>query len=209
MNGLFITFEGVEGCGKSTQIELLQRHIEGLGVETILTREPGGTPIAERIRELLLNPENSGLLPMAELMMYSAARAQHVGECIRPAMEAGKVVLCDRFVDSTTAYQGAGRDMSGEELDTLHQLSTGGLMPDVTFLLDLPADVGLARAGERGAADRMEQESLAFHERVRDGFLALAKLEPNRIKVVEAQQTIEAISADIVSQISPLLESLS
>ncbi len=209
MSGLFITFEGVEGCGKSTQIKVLQTHLEDLGFDTILTREPGGTPVAERIRALLLDPENSDLLPMPELLLYSAARAQHVGECIRPAMDAGKVVLCDRFVDSTTAYQGAGREMDAAVLETLHELSTGGLMPDVTFLLDLPVEMGLARAGKRGAADRLEQESVAFHQRVRDGFLALAQSEPNRIAVVDAAGTMDAVAGEITARLAPFLESLS
>jgi len=209
VSGLFITFEGVEGCGKSTQIKLLQTHLEDLGFDTILTREPGGTPVAERIRALLLDPENSDLLPMAELMLYSAARAQHVGECIRPAMDAGKVVLCDRFVDSTTAYQGAGREMEAAVLEALHELSTGGLMPNVTFLLDLPVEMGLARAGKRGAADRLEQESMAFHQRVRDGFLALAQSEPKRIAVVDAAGAVDTISGEITARLVPFLESLS
>jgi dTMP kinase len=209
MSGLFITFEGVEGCGKSTQIKLLQTHLEDVGFDTVLTREPGGTPVAERIRALLLDPENAELLPMAELLLYSAARAQHVGECIRPAMDAGKVVLCDRFVDSTTAYQGAGREMGGAVLETLHELSTGGLMPDVTFLLDLPVEVGLSRAESRGAADRLEQESVAFHQRVRDGFLALAQSEPKRIAVVDAAGAIDAIAGEITTRLAPFLESLS
>lgn len=194
MSGLFITFEGGEGVGKSTQVKRLKNALETSGHEVLVTREPGGTPIAERIRGVLLDPENDGMTPMAELMLYEAARAQHVGELIQPALDAGKTVLCDRFSDSTTAYQGAGRELALADVEVLHQQATGGLLPDVTILLDLDPAVGLSRAKGDGAGDRIEKESLAFHERVRTGFLALAERSPNRIHRINADQTIDAIA---------------
>jgi dTMP kinase len=200
MRGLFITFEGGEGVGKSTQIERLKNALEASGHEVVVTREPGGTQIAERIRDVLLNPENDGMTPMAELMLYEAARAQHVGELIRPALDAGKVVLCDRFSDSTTAYQGAGRALALEDVEVLHQQATGGLLPEVTILLDLEPEIRLTRAKGDGDGDRIEKESLAFHERVREGFLALAKRFPERVHLVDANQSIDAI-ADAVHAI--------
>ncbi|MFP6582431.1 MAG: dTMP kinase [Candidatus Hydrogenedentota bacterium] len=200
MSGLFITFEGGEGVGKSTQIERLKNALKTAGHEVVVTREPGGTPIAERIRDVLLDPANDDMTPMAELMLYEAARAQHVGELIQPALDAGRIVLCDRFNDSTTAYQGAGRDLALEDVEVLHQQATGGLLPDVTILLDLDPAVGLSRAKGEGAGDRIEKESLAFHERVRAGFLELTERFPKRIHRIDADQSIDAI-ADAVHAI--------
>ncbi len=151
MTGLFISFEGIEGSGKSTQVQCLQAYLESAGYEVTVTREPGGTPIAEAIRGLLLDPENVAMSPTTELLLYEAARAQHVHERVRPALAAGRMVLCDRFVDSTTAYQGAGRGLGGEALERLHQLATDNLVPDLTFLLDLPADVALVRGTRSGS----------------------------------------------------------
>lgn len=199
MKGLFITFEGGEGGGKSTQIELLRAHLESEGFDVVVTREPGGTPVAERIRTVLLDPENTALTPMAELMLYEAARAQHVGELIVPALEKGAVVLCDRFCDSTTAYQGAGRSLPGDYVKTLHELATDGLLPDITFLMDLPPETGLARAKGDGGGDRIEKESIEFHTRVREGFLTLARNFPERIHVIDALQSIEYISDKVRS----------
>ena len=197
MRGAFITFEGVEGCGKTTQIQLLEAHLRGQGREVVVTREPGGPPIAEAIRAILLDPEHHAMGPITELLLYAAARAQHVCEIIWPALALGKTVLCDRFADSTAAYQGAGRGVAPEQLQFLHDLATGGLQPDLTFLLDLSPAAGLARARNRGRADRLEQESLLFHERVREGFLALAAGAPNRIVVLNGDQSGEEIAAEI------------
>lgn len=197
MRGLFITFEGVEGCGKSTQIERLRLHLEACGQRVLMTREPGGTPIAEAIRDLLLDPSHHAMSPSAELLLYEAARAQHVDERIRPALESGVTVLCDRFADSTTAYQGAGRGLPLNALEYLHLIATGGVWPDLTFVIDLPVEIGLERARARGRADRMEQEALAFHERVRQGFLELARREPARIRVIDGTQSIDEIAAAI------------
>jgi len=205
MNGHFITFEGVEGCGKTTQIDLLKTHLESKGYNVLVTREPGGVPIAEAIRAVLLDTHHDTMSPIAELLLYEAARAQIVEEVIRPALESGRIVLCDRFADSTTAYQGAGRGLPMEEIERLHHLATRGVWPDLTFVLDLPVEQGLERARVRGRADRMEQQSLEFHRRVRLGFLEIAALEPRRITVIAGNQPIEAIAAEIRGRVDAAL----
>ncbi len=205
MRGLFITFEGVEGCGKTTQIERLRQHLEAQGHTVLMTREPGGTPIAEAIRELLLDPAHDALSPAAELLLYEAARAQHVDERIRPALESGTTVLCDRFADSTTAYQGAGRGLPREELEHLHRIATGDVWPDLTLVIDRPVEAGLARARARGRADRMEQQDVAFHERVRQGFLELAARNPERVRIIDGTQSIDEIAAAIRALLAGLL----
>ncbi len=197
MSGLFITFEGVEGGGKSTQATLLKDYLESQGCAVLQTREPGGTAIGEAIRGILLDPKHHGMAPAAELFLYEAARAQLVAERIRPALDAGNIVLCDRFFDSTTAYQGAGRAFVHETLEPLHALATGGLRPDLTLVLDLPIAEGLRRAARTGAPDRIEQEPLEFHERVREGFLALARREPDRVIIIDAARTVEEVAQDI------------
>ena len=195
--GFFITFEGVEGGGKSTQLQCLRDRLTALGREVYVTREPGGTAIGEAIRSVLLNPEHCAMATITELFLYEAARAQIVAECIRPRIEAGAIVLCDRFADSTTAYQGAGRGLPADMLNQLHQLATEGLWPDLTFVLDVPATVGLARAARRCEADRIEQESLDFHERVRNAFLAIAQQEPHRVHIVDGTHDIKEIAESI------------
>lgn len=204
--GRFITFEGIEGSGKSTQIQRVQRHLEAQGRRVCVTREPGGTPMAEAIRDLLLDPAHAALSPAAELFLYEAARAQHVDEKIRPALEAGQIVLCDRFADSTTAYQGAGRGLERNDVLRLHQAATRGVWPDLTIVLDLPAEAGLARARQTGAPDRIEAEPLAFHERVRHEFLRLANEEPNRIAVYDAAQPADALTAAVCRRVDQALE---
>lgn len=206
MRGLFVTFEGVEGCGKSTQIERLRAYLETRGYVVLVSREPGGPPIAEAIRAILLNPENGAMDAMTEVFLYEAARAQHVCEIIRPALQVGKIVVCDRFADSTTAYQGAGRGLDRAELEKLHRLATGGLQPDCTFLLDLPVALGMGRVGRRGAYDRIEQETRAFHERVRDGFLRLAREDPRRFRIIDADQPIDIVAAVIQGHIDEVLK---
>lgn len=197
MSGVFITFEGIEGCGKSTQLELLAAHLEKAGHAVLVTREPGGTDLGESIRQLLLDPDNGAMAPLTELLLYEAARAQLVSERIRPALEAGQVVLCDRFYDSTTAYQGAGRRLRGVDLAALHGLATGRLTPDLTILLDLPVDEGLRRALKGAKGDRIERESLAFHERVRRAFMDVAKHEPNRVRVLNGLRKPEDLGEEI------------
>ncbi len=185
-SGVFITFEGGEGAGKSTMISRAREWLEGRGHHVIVTREPGGTPVAERIRELLLDRGHAELDPLAELLLVFAARAQHLAERIRPALAARQVVLCDRFTDATWAYQGAGRSVSAALIGSLEQAVHGDLQPDLTVLLDLPVQVGLERMAGRGARDRIEQESERFFERVRQNYLKRAAAAPERFAVVDA-----------------------
>ena len=207
MSGLFISLEGVEGCGKSTQAELLAQWLEERGHAVERAREPGGTPVGEAIRNILLDPENSAMVPRAELLLYEAARAQHVAERIRPALERGAIVVCDRFTDSTTAYQGAGRGLGREVIEELHAVAAEGLKPDLTVLIDLPVAEGLARAARVKARDRIEHEAAAFHERVRQAFLEGASREPARVKIVDGLAPLEQVRDAIRAQVGPFLAS--
>lgn len=213
MAGLFISFEGIEGCGKTTQIRLLEDFLKLRSHDTVLTREPGGTRIGDQIRKILLSVENRGMFPVAELFLYAAARNQHVEEVIRPALKDGKIVLCDRFADATTAYQGAARRISGDFLEQVHKMAAGGLKPDLTILMDLPAEVGLKRAWERnerekitGKEDRFEQEAIEFHERVREGYLMIARNEPSRVKLVDATEPADSVRQRIVQEIMKIVK---
>jgi dTMP kinase len=208
MKGTFITFEGIEGCGKTTQIKMLAEVLRGNGRDIVLTREPGGTTIGERIRSVLLDAAHRQMAPIAELLLYAAARNQHVGEVILPALEAGKTVLCDRYADATTAYQGAARNIDPAVLRSVHEVATEGLWPALTVLLDLPASEGLGRARERNLKDaeasredRFEREALEFHESVRAGYLAIAKAEPKRFAVIDASGSTEEVHDRILSAI--------
>lgn len=198
----FITFEGIEGSGKSTQLRRLQQHLERCGHRVLATREPGGCPISDAIRAILLAPGNREMTPRAELLLYAAARAQHVEQTILPALAAGTVVLCDRYIDATSAYQGAGRHLDSDLIGTLNRLATVGLTPDITLLLDLPVTTGLPRARRRNrktpllAEGRFELEELDFHQRVRDCYLALAAGE-RRFRVVPADGPEELIASRI------------
>jgi dTMP kinase len=202
--GIFITLEGPEGSGKSTQTKLLCAALERAGRRVVRTREPGGTPLAERVRGVLLDPSHE-ISPMAELLMYEAARAQHVEDVIRPALARGAVVVCDRFTDATLAYQGWGRGLPKERIRVLNEIASGGLSPDLTLLLDVPVEEGLARAralpkGRAGAGkkgDRLERETVAFHRRVRAGYLALAKREPGRFRVIRWKDGVERVHGEI------------
>jgi len=200
----FITFEGIEGCGKSTQVDILSRELRAeIDRQVVATREPGGCPIADKIRAILLDADNRALVPLAELLLYAAARAQHVEEVIRPALAEDKIVICDRFTDATAAYQGFGRSLDLDLIGALGRLATGGLTPDLTVLLDCPEEVGLARAMARinatlGAREeRFEQESLRFHRAVREGYLSLAAAEPDRFVVIDGRLGIAEAAAAI------------
>ncbi len=195
--GLFITVEGGEGVGKSTNIAVVEDWLRGQGIGYQLTREPGGTPLAEQLRGLLLEQREESMAPMTELLLMFAARAQHIQQVIEPALATGHWVVCDRFTDATYAYQGGGRDLPRDWISSLESLVQGALRPDLTLLLDAPVEVGLSRAGQRGALDRFEQEQRAFFERVRACYLERAQEEPDRFKVVDTDRPLEAIAGEI------------
>ena len=208
---MFLTVEGIEGAGKSTFIGLLESELTKNGVDFLHTREPGGCPLGRQIRPLLLDASQK-VSARAELFLFLADRAQHVADTIRPALESGRWVVCDRYADSTIAYQGYGRGMDPEELQKLNDCATDGLWPDITFLLDLPAEVGLGRAldrnGRKGLTQsegRFEAEALAFHQRIREGFLLRAARWPERFRVLDATQAPEAIVAQAMEHLSPCL----
>nr|WP_246889873.1 dTMP kinase [Pseudomonas protegens] len=203
---MFITLEGPEGAGKSTNREYLAERLRAAGIEVLLTREPGGTPLAERIRDVLLTPLEEVMNADTELLLVFAARAQHLATVIRPALERGAVVLCDRFTDSTYAYQGAGRGLSLARIAALEDFVQGELRPDLTLVFDLPVDVGLARASARGRLDRFEQEGQAFFEKVREAFLARAAAAPQRYVLVDAAQPLAQVQQSLDSLLPQLLE---
>ena len=206
MTGLFITLEGPEGAGKSTNREYLAERLREQGVDVLLTREPGGTPLAERIRELLLDPSDEPMAADTELLLVFAARAQHLQQVIRPALAKGSVVLCDRFTDATYAYQGGGRGLSIERIAQLEQFVQAELRPDLTLIFDLPVEVGLARAAARGRLDRFEQEGRGFFEAVRQAYLQRAAQAPQRYRVLDAGQSLAQVQADIDALLPSLLE---
>ena len=207
MTGLFITLEGPEGAGKSTNRDYLAERLRERGVDVLLTREPGGTPLAERIRELLLAPSDEPMAVDTELLLVFAARAQHLQQVIRPALAQGRVVLCDRFTDATYAYQGGGRGLSLERIAQLERFVQGELRPDLTLIFDLPVEVGLARAAARGRLDRFEQEGRGFFEAVRQAYLQRAAQAPQRYRVLDAGQTLIQVQADLDALLPRLLES--
>lgn len=206
---MFITFEGIDGSGKSTQIALIESWLHSKGMKVLSLREPGGTALSESVRGVLLSSKHE-IVSRAELLLFEAARAQLVETIIRPAISRGEVVICDRFADSSTAYQGFGRGLSVEEVQQCNHIATGGLIPIITFYLDVPVTVALARTNNRqsSAPDRMEKSGVEFFERVRNGYLALAKAEPQRFAIVSAEQTVEEIHHEICGIISTLLEKL-
>lgn len=195
--GRFITVEGTEGAGKSTNLAFIRDYLRRAGIDFVETREPGGTPLAEEIRTLLLTPRKERMAEAAELLLVFAARAQHLQTVILPALEAGRWVLCDRFTDATYAYQGGGRGLSTAQIAELEQLVQGTLRPDLTLLLDLPVAQGMARARGRGELDRFESERLEFFERVRQSYLARAAEAPERFRVIDAAGSLEAVQAQI------------
>ncbi len=206
--GKFITVEGIEGVGKSTNIEFLSSLIENKGLTVIRTREPGGTPIAERIRGLLLEHSEETMTDIAELLLFFAARSLHIHNAIKPALQAGQWVVCDRFTDASRAYQGNGRGLNQETINTLADWVQEDLQPDLTILLDAPAEIGLDRAGRRGAADRLESEKTEFYTRVRDGYLALAESEPERFAIIDASQSLAKVQAAIGEKVARLINDI-
>ncbi len=202
--GKFITIEGSEGAGKSTNIAFLQEYLESKNIKFILTREPGGTPIAEKIRDLLLDKSNNSLCDDAELLLMFAARAQHLNELIIPTLESGKWVISDRFTDASYAYQGGGRGLSWEKIAQLEQWVQGQLRPDATILLDIPVDIGMERVRERGETDRFEQEQLTFFNRIRDAYLKLAKDNPERFHIIDTQPSIDEVHKQMIAVMDQL-----
>lgn len=208
MNGKFITFEGPDGAGKTTQVRRLAAYLQTLGYRVLTTREPGGTEVAEKIRGILLDPLNHKITHRTEALLYAASRAQHVEELIVPALTGGEIVVCDRYTDSTIAYQGYGRRQDLDFLIRVNEMATQGLSPDLTILLDLPPEIGMDRIRDlrHGAGDRLEQQSLTFHCQVRQGFLTLAEQHPRRIKVVSAEQEADEVFAQIKKFVDELLQ---
>lgn len=201
---MFITFEGPDGSGKSTQIKLLAEFLQARGRNVVLTREPGGTGIGEQIRDVVLSTRNQGITPETEALLFSAARAQIVREIIQPALAAGKIVLCDRYADSTMAYQGFGLGLGRDALVAITRFATGGLVPDLTFYIDVPVEVGIARK-QRGETNRLDEKALAYHERVRAGFLEMARGEPSRWIVVDGTHAVERVRNEIGARVTEVL----
>jgi len=211
--GLFITFEGIEGCGKTTQLRMVGDYLASRSIPFIATVEPGGTSLGSRIREILLNKGPYALCAKAELLLFCAARSQHIHDVIAPALSAGKVVLCDRFSDATVVYQGYGRGLDVPFIKTLTDFSADNLQPDLTFLFDLAVEEGLARAFDRmsrqpglPAEDRFEHEDLSFHHHVREGYLLLARENPGRFRVIDASQNISAVQRDVCRHLQAMAE---
>lgn len=202
--GLFITFEGTDGSGKSTQIELLRSWFESKGIDALLTREPGGTAISEKIRDIILDRDNSEMSYMTEALLYAASRAQHVDQIIRPALYSGKTVISDRFVDSSIVYQGYGRKL-GESVEVINKYAMGDCVPDVTFLLKVDPAAGIKRASD-GIPDRIESEEISYHKTVYDAYLMLEKKYPERILGIDASGSIDSIHNEITGRIHGLLE---
>jgi dTMP kinase len=209
----FVTFEGIEGCGKTTQIRLAAAWLKERGIPFLTTAEPGGTPLGRKIREILLNRGSSAIGPEAELLLFAAARAQHVREAILPALDAGQWILCDRFTDATLAYQGFGRGLDAAFIRTLNDFSACSLTPDLTLLFDLPVEAGLARARRRtagmrpeAAEDRFERENLAFHGRIRQGYLTLAATEPDRFRIIDGAADADTVHDGVRCHMGTLLQ---
>jgi dTMP kinase len=196
--GLFLTFEGIDGCGKSTQLQLLAQRLQAQGVEPVVSREPGGTPFAEKIRQLVMMPQAEVVSDHCEVLLYLAARAQHVAQVIAPALEAGRIVLCDRFQEATFAYQGFGRGVNLELLRQLNSFATGGISPSHTFVFDVGVGVARARLQKTGKApDRLEQNDDSFFTTIRQGYLRLAQQEPQRIELLDAAVSIEDLAEQV------------
>lgn len=204
--GLFITVEGGEGSGKTTNMAFIQKYLQSAGIAFEVSREPGGTPLAEDIRHLVLQPRKELVDPSAELLLIFAARAQHLQQKIKPALEQGKWLVCDRFTDATYAYQGGGRELNMNHIQQLETLVQGDLRPDAVIILDVDLDVGMARASSRGELDRMEQESISFFNRVRQVYLQRAAAEPERYCIIDAGQSLEHVQNDLAQVLQKLIE---
>lgn len=205
-SGLFITLEGGEGAGKSTQARRLAEALRAQGRDVVLTREPGGSAGAEEIRSLLVQGEANRWTPLTEALLMNAARADHVARTIRPALQRGAIVICDRFADSTEAYQGAGGGMDPDDIQSLRRLVVGDLEPDLTLIFDLDVDVGLARADARGGDARFESKGRAYHQRLRDAYRAIAARAPDRCRTIDASQDVDAVAAQILKTVDECLQ---
>ena len=205
MSGRFITLEGGEGVGKTTNIAYIQVLLEEHKIPVLLTREPGGTALAESIRQLLLDKEQEAIAEQTELLLMFAARAQHIKHVIQPALDKGTWVLCDRFTDATYAYQGGGRDMDLSTIQWLENFVQADLRPDLTLLLDAPIQLGMQRAAQRGKLDRFESEKMAFFEKVREAYLSIAEQQSERVKIIDATQTLESVQSQIKHTLSPII----
>jgi len=206
VKGFFISLEGIEGTGKSTQAQLLAEYLQHRGHAVVRTQEPGGTAISLKIREILLSLESSNMDPVTELLLYNAARVQHIREVISPALAKGEIVISDRFSDSTLAYQGYGRGIDRTMIDALDAIATKGMRPDLTILLDIDVETGLQRNREINKRDRLELEDITFHEKVRKGFFEIAAREPERIRVIDCRGSIESIHGNIVAAVGAFLD---
>ena len=204
--GIFITFEGVEGCGKSTQARLLFKHLKKADYDCVITREPGGTKIGEMIRRILLNPKNASLNDTTELFLFEANRAQVVGEIIKPALKGGKIVICDRFFDATMAYQGYANRFDRGMIRQMNEFATGGLRPHLTIILDISTREGLRRATRLRGKDRMEEKSISFHKRVRAGYIDISRKEPRRVKLIQTKSKVEMTQQLIKREVLRVIE---
>ncbi len=208
MKGFFLTVEGIEGCGKTTQLKRIAKRLRELGHNCVTTKEPGGTPIGDRVRAILLDPQADGMDALSELFLLAASRRQHVVEVVQPALEKGAVVLCDRYSDASVVYQGYGRGLDLQQVIDINRWATGGITPDITLVFDLPETVGLERARSRNATEnlmaesRLEGEDLAFHRRVREGYLALATESPKRFAIIDGTRTIDEVFTNVLGILS-------
>ncbi|MEA4971613.1 Thymidylate kinase [bioreactor metagenome] len=206
MKGIFISVEGTDGSGKSTQINLLMEYLKNKGCDVLFTREPGGTQISEKIREIILDINNKEMTGMTEALLYAAARAQHVEEKIIPAVNAGKIVICDRFVDSSIAYQGAARGLGSDVIMQINKFALNGMMPDITLFFNLSPEKGMLRKKNQRELDRMESEKLDFHKKVYEGYKYLCNKYPQRIRVIDADDTVENVHEHVINTIDELLK---
>ena len=205
MKGFFISFEGPDGSGKTTQIKLFSEYLASRGYGVVLTREPGGTSISEKIRQIILDPANTEMDPLTEAFLYASSRAQHVAQLIKPSVAEGKIVLSDRFMDSSIAYQGYARKL-GDVVKTINEIAVDGCQPDITFFLDIDPKEGLLRARARCELDRLEQEDISFHEEVYKGYKELSKIYKDRFVIIDASGSVEEISAEIIQRFEELVE---